>query len=75
MENNSQPTTAGLFDARKTVSVNDIIKYLKTQGEVKALSNPKVMTLNNQPALISVGKELFYKTTKSTTNIIKIQKQ
>ncbi|HIC44328.1 MAG TPA: hypothetical protein EYO73_08615, partial [Sulfurimonas sp.] len=27
----------------------------------KAISNPKIMTLNNQPALISVGSEFFYK--------------
>jgi general secretion pathway protein D len=41
--------------------MNDIIKFLKTQGDVKSISNPKVLTLNNQPALISVGNELFYK--------------
>jgi general secretion pathway protein D len=47
-------------------SINDVIKYLKTQGTVKSVSNPKILTLNNQPALISVGKELFYKTTSTT---------
>ncbi|PHR58158.1 MAG: pilus (MSHA type) biogenesis protein MshL [Arcobacter sp.] len=42
-------------------SINEVIKFLKTQGNVKAISNPKIMTLNNQPALISVGSEFFYK--------------
>jgi general secretion pathway protein D len=47
-------------------SLNEVIKFLKTQGNVKAISNPKIMTLNNQPALISVGSEYFYKI-KNTT--------
>ena len=42
-------------------SINEVIKFLKTQGNVKAISNPKILTLNNQPALISVGSEFFYK--------------
>ncbi len=49
------------------VGVSDIVKFLGTQGDVKSISSPRVMTLNNQPALISVGKELFYKLKSSTT--------
>ena len=48
-------------------SINEVIKFLKEQGEVRALSNPKVMTLNNQPALITVGTEYFY-TIESASN-------
>ena len=48
-------------------SLNQVIKFLKTQGNVNAISNPKVLTLNNQPALITVGTEYFYKI-KSQTN-------
>jgi len=47
-------------------SLNEVIKFLKTQGNVKAISNPKIMTLNNQPALISVGSEFFYKIKETT---------
>lgn len=55
--------------ATGSVEVSDVIKFLSTQGNVKNISSPRVMTLNNQPALISVGKELFYKiTTASTTS-------
>jgi general secretion pathway protein D len=64
---NTRPSNAKLFDIRGHATINDIIKFLKTQGAVKTVSNPKVMTLNNQPALISVGKELFYKTKTSST--------
>ena len=57
---------ANFGDARATSvtgtgTLNEVVKFLKTQGNVKAISNPKVMTLNNQPALISVGSEYFYK--------------
>lgn len=48
-------------------SINEIIKFLKTQGDVYAISNPKILTLNNQPALITSGTELFYKTRNTST--------
>jgi len=47
--------------------VSELVKFLGTQGDVKSISSPRVMTLNNQPALISVGKELFYKIKSSST--------
>ena len=61
-------TTASLFKAGATgLALNEVIKFLKTQGDVHAISNPKVLTLNNQPALITVGTEHFYKITSSET--------
>ncbi len=60
-------TRENRFKVEQTKTIDDVIRFLRTQGDVKAISNPKVMTLNNQPALISVGKELFYKTTSTTT--------
>lgn len=47
-------------------SLNEVIKFLNTQGDVNSISNPKVLTLNNQPALITVGTEYFYKIQQST---------
>ena len=47
--------------------LQEVIKFLGTQGDVKAISSPRVMTLNNQPALISVGRELFYKIQSAST--------
>lgn len=47
--------------------LGEVIKFLKTQGDVYAISNPKILTLNNQPALITSGTELFYKTTSTST--------
>jgi general secretion pathway protein D len=42
-------------------SIDGLLKFLKTQGDVKIVSNPKVMTLNNQPAVINVGTEVNYR--------------
>jgi general secretion pathway protein D len=46
--------------------IKELVKFLKTQGDIESLSNPKVLTLNNQPALITVGTEYFYKIQNST---------
>lgn len=43
------------------LSLERIIEFLKTYGKVQSISNPKILTLNNQPAMISVGDVLRYK--------------
>ncbi|MBX7491558.1 pilus (MSHA type) biogenesis protein MshL [Helicobacter turcicus] len=43
------------------LSLNRIVEFLKGYGQVQSISNPKVLTLNNQPAMISVGDILRYK--------------
>ena len=62
----SEPRNAGVISMTGNTEVQDVVKFLSTQGDVKAISSPRVMTLNNQSALISVGRELFYKL-KSTS--------
>lgn len=42
------------------VTLNRIVEFLQTYGETRSLSNPKILTLNNQPAIISVGSVLRY---------------
>lgn len=61
-------SNASIFQLGAKGSINEIIKFLKTQGDVYTVSNPKIMTLNNQPALITAGTELFYKIKSSTTS-------
>ncbi|MDP3302484.1 MAG: secretin N-terminal domain-containing protein [Sulfuricurvum sp.] len=56
-----------LFTMSNSISINNLLMFLKTQGDVYAISNPKIMTLNNQPALITAGTELFYKTFNTST--------
>ena len=60
-------TATAAMVASGNTKVSDLVKFLSTQGDVKSISSPRVMTLNNQPAMISVGRELFYKITSSTT--------
>ncbi|MCW8838030.1 MAG: pilus (MSHA type) biogenesis protein MshL, partial [Thiovulaceae bacterium] len=58
---------ASLVSIKAEGSLKEVIKFLQTQGDVNSISNPKVLTLNNQPALITAGTEYFYKV-KSSTN-------
>ncbi len=63
----TSPSNAQLFSATGSTDVTEVVKFLSTQGDVKSISSPRVMALNNQPALISVGQELFYKIKSSST--------
>lgn len=63
----SRPRNAQVVNVTGNAEVTEVVKFLSTQGDVKAISSPRVMTLNNQPALISVGQELFYKIKSSST--------
>ncbi|WP_181881822.1 secretin N-terminal domain-containing protein [Helicobacter sp. MIT 14-3879] len=41
-------------------NLNVLFNFLRTYGNLRSLSNPKIMALNNQPAIISVGSVLRY---------------
>jgi len=62
-----KPNWAGALQVKQHATIKDVIKFLRTKGDVRSVSSPRVMTLNNQPALISVGKELFYKIKSSSS--------
>ncbi|MFH1247701.1 MAG: secretin N-terminal domain-containing protein [Candidatus Omnitrophota bacterium] len=47
--------------------VNFIIKYLKTIGNTRILSNPKLVVVDNKEAKIHVGQKEAYVTTTTTT--------
>ncbi len=48
------------FRISSAITLKDIVKFLDTQGKVKSISNPKLLTLNNQPALIFSGETIYY---------------
>ena len=55
--------------------VDGFLHFLAHYGNVSSISNPKIVTLNNQKALISVGDTVYYKyyETQNTQNgIIKV---
>jgi len=58
---------ASIVNVKAHGTLNEVIKFLQTQGNVNSISNPKVLTLNNQPALITAGTEYFYKLTSTET--------
>jgi len=52
-------------------SMNGLMSFLKKYGKVNVLSTPKILTLNNQPAVINIGEQFNYRYQSgslSTTN-------
>ena len=42
-------------------NVSALVDFLSTQGNVNSISNPKIATINNQKAIISVGDTINYR--------------
>ena len=42
--------------------ISNLLKLLKSQGDVKVLSSPRISTVNNQKAIIRVGTDEFFVT-------------
>jgi general secretion pathway protein D len=49
-------------------SMEGLLDFLKSNGETKVISSPKVITMNNQQALITVGDNINYRTKEETFN-------
>ena len=49
-------------------SVAGLIDFLGSSGDTKVVSSPKVLTMNNQQALITVGDNINYRIPEDTTN-------
>jgi general secretion pathway protein D len=43
------------------LSMDGVLNFLNKYGKVHTLSTPKILTLNNQPAVINVGKQINYR--------------
>ncbi|MEN3294213.1 MAG: biosis protein MshL [Burkholderiales bacterium] len=58
----------GLFGlAFQSSNFAALISFLETQGTVHVLSSPRIATMNNQKAVLKVGKDEFFVTGISTT--------
>lgn len=62
----SQTNGAWSIGANLNFNIAGMINFLETKGKTKVISNPKVMTINNQQALISVGDVINYVLKEST---------
>ena len=49
-------------------SINGLIDFLGTNGETKVVSSPKVLTMNNQQALITIGDNINYRIPEETSS-------
>lgn len=50
------------------LSIDGVLNFLETNGKAKVVSSPKIMTMNNQQALITVGSNINYRTQEDTTH-------
>jgi general secretion pathway protein D len=53
--------------AKYNFTIAGLVRFLQTQGDVNIISNPKILTLNNQPAVINVGEQKNYKYTMGSS--------
>jgi general secretion pathway protein D len=51
-----------------TFNLQGFLNFLASNGNVNSLSNPKIVTLNNQKAIISVGDTIYYKYASSVVS-------
>ena len=61
----------GGFILQGAVNINleGVINFLDTTGTTRVVSSPKIMTMNNQQALISVGDNINYQIINSVTGL------
>jgi general secretion pathway protein D len=51
-----------------TFTMEGLINFLDTNGNTKVVSSPKVLAMNNQPAIITVGDNINYRIAEETNN-------
>lgn len=49
-------------------SISGLVDFLASNGDTRVVSSPKVLTMNNQQALITVGDNINYRVPEDTTN-------
>lgn len=59
----------GLGVAFTGTSFAALMNFLKSQGEARVLSAPRVATLNNQKAILKVGTDEYFVTNVSSTSV------
>ena len=60
--------SSGLGFAFTGTNFAALLNFLQSQGETQVLSAPRVATLNNQNAVLKVGRDEFFVTNVSTTS-------
>ena len=74
MNSGSKPVEARYLGGAESVfnssyfNIAGFLDFLARNGNVNSLSNPKIVTLNNQKAVISVGDTIYFKYASSVVN-------
>lgn len=55
-------------NASLNLNIDGVLNFLETNGKAKVVSSPKVTTLNNQQAIISVGDTINYRIAEEGTS-------
>jgi len=66
--NNLNITNTYTVVSKNIFTMTGLIDFLATHGDTKVVSSPKVLSLNNQQALITVGDNINYRVPQDTTN-------
>lgn len=57
-----------ILEGAVNINLEGVINFLDTTGTTRIVSSPKIMTMNNQQALISVGDNINYQIINSVAN-------
>ena len=55
------------ININKTLEIDSLLSFISSYGNTNAISNPRILAINNQTAVISIGRQIYYKLVKSTT--------
>ncbi|MBT4837725.1 MAG: pilus (MSHA type) biogenesis protein MshL [Methylococcales bacterium] len=68
--NSNVSAFGGIFSAAITATdFTAFVELLKTQGSVQTLSSPRISTVNNQKAVIKVGREEYFVTSVTGVSV------
>ena len=58
-----------ILEGAVNINLDGVINFLDTTGTTRVVSSPKIMTMNNQQALISVGDNVNYQILNAVTGL------
>ena len=58
-----------ILEGAVNINLDGVINFLDTTGTTRVVSSPKIMTMNNQQALISVGDNINYQILNAVTGL------
>ena len=60
-------TTESSLRIVKDINIDSLLAFIQSHGKTNTISNPRILAINNQTAIISIGQQIYYKIQKTTT--------